>query len=161
MGGHLLRYPWSAILDWAWYWNFDSGLKRAESDIISDIGINFYPISDIQRFIDQHSGWEVRRWPVKIKDLGSKPADVKNIFWISDIGMATDVDIRTLPISEWQFAVRHIFFRYRNDGCRCRISPILLRKINVDAHLWVYLVVYSRLLEDLPPVISVHIKHSA
>jgi hypothetical protein len=25
----------------------DIGLKRAESDIISDIGINFYPISDI------------------------------------------------------------------------------------------------------------------
>ena len=28
------------------------GLKRAEYDIISDIGINFYPISDIQNFID-------------------------------------------------------------------------------------------------------------
>jgi hypothetical protein len=26
----------------------DIGLKRAESDIISDIGINFYPISDIR-----------------------------------------------------------------------------------------------------------------
>jgi hypothetical protein len=36
----------------------DIGLKRAESDIISDIGINFYLISniDIQKFIDQHNG---------------------------------------------------------------------------------------------------------
>jgi hypothetical protein len=37
----------------------DIGLKREESDIISDIGINFYPISDIsdiQKFINQHSG---------------------------------------------------------------------------------------------------------
>ncbi len=34
----------------------DIGLKRAESDIISDIGINFYLISDIQKFINQHSG---------------------------------------------------------------------------------------------------------
>jgi hypothetical protein len=34
----------------------DIGLKRAESDIISDFGINFYPISDMHMFIDQCSG---------------------------------------------------------------------------------------------------------
>ncbi len=27
----------------------DIGLKRAESDIVSDIGMNFYPISDIRQ----------------------------------------------------------------------------------------------------------------
>ncbi len=33
IGGHFLRYPWSAILDWAWYWNFwyqteESGVRH-------------------------------------------------------------------------------------------------------------------------------------
>ncbi len=32
--------------------------------------------------------------------LGSNPTDVINIFWISDIGMGSDIDIGTLPISE-------------------------------------------------------------
>ncbi len=45
--GHLVRYPWSAISDWAWYRNFQYRTERAESNIISDIGIKFYPISDI------------------------------------------------------------------------------------------------------------------
>ncbi len=48
IGGHLVRYPWSAISDWAWYRNFRYRTERAESDIISDIGIDFYPISDIR-----------------------------------------------------------------------------------------------------------------
>ncbi len=48
IGGHLVRYPWSAISDWAWYRNFWYRTERAESDIISDIGIKFYPISDIR-----------------------------------------------------------------------------------------------------------------
>ncbi len=48
IGGHLVRYPWSAISDWAWYRNFRYRIERAESDIISDIGINFYPISYIR-----------------------------------------------------------------------------------------------------------------
>jgi hypothetical protein len=39
--------------------------------------------------------------------------------------MDLDVDIGTLPISEWKFSVRHIFFRYRNNKCRCRISRTL------------------------------------
>jgi hypothetical protein len=50
--------------------------------------------------------------------------------------MDSDVDIGTLPILEWQFSVRHIFFRYRNNRCRCRMSDITDIKIDVDAHLW-------------------------
>ncbi len=46
-GGHLVRYPWSVLSDWAWYRNFQYRTERAESDIISDIGIKFYPICDI------------------------------------------------------------------------------------------------------------------
>ncbi len=49
--------------------------------------------------------------------------------------MDSDVDIGTLPIPEWQFSVRHIFFRYRNNRCRCRMSDIADIKIDVDAHL--------------------------
>ncbi len=47
-------------------------LKRAESDIISDIGINFYPLSniDIPLFTNQHSGWVVMCSLVKSRGVG-------------------------------------------------------------------------------------------
>ncbi len=45
IGGHLLLYPWSAISDWAWYQSFRYRTEKSGSDIIPDIGINFYPIS--------------------------------------------------------------------------------------------------------------------
>ncbi len=45
IGGHLVRYPWSAISDWACYWTPQYWAERAES---SDIGIKFYLISNIQ-----------------------------------------------------------------------------------------------------------------
>jgi hypothetical protein len=38
--------------------------------------------------------------PMKTCALGLNPADVKKNFGISDIGMDSDVDIGTLPISE-------------------------------------------------------------
>ncbi len=41
--------------------------------------------------------------------------------------MDSDVDIR-------QFSVRHIFFRYRNNRCRCRMSDIADIEIDVGAH---------------------------
>ncbi len=50
--------------------------------------------------------------------------------------MDSDDNIGTLPTSEWQFSVRHIFFLYRNDRCRCWISDIANIKIDVDAHPW-------------------------
>jgi hypothetical protein len=60
-----------------------------------------------------------------------------NIFFssMSDIGMNSDVDIRTLPISELRFSVQHICLRYRNNRCRCRMSDIADIEIHVDAHL--------------------------
>ncbi len=42
----------------------DIGLKRAESDIISDIGINFYAISDIR-----HPKLNTREQWLKAKEL--------------------------------------------------------------------------------------------
>jgi hypothetical protein len=56
-----------------------------------------YPISDIRNLIQKNSG---PCSPVKKRILGSNPADVTTIFWISDIGIESDVDIGTLPISE-------------------------------------------------------------
>jgi hypothetical protein len=98
---------------WApWYRTEES---RARHYI--DIGTNFYPISLTLNSIGQHSGWEVRHSPTTTRVFCSNPADVINSFWISD---------RTqMPISEWKFSVRHIFFRYRNNICRCLISPTL------------------------------------
>jgi hypothetical protein len=53
--------------------------------------------------------------------------------------METNVDIETLPISEWKDLVRHILFRYRNKRCRCRMSDIANIKADVGAHLWYFL----------------------
>ncbi len=50
--------------------------------------------------------------------------------------MDSDVDIGTLPISEWQFTVRHICLPYRNNRCRCRMPDFASIKIDVDAHLF-------------------------
>jgi hypothetical protein len=55
---------------------------------------------------------------------------------MSDIGMDIDVDIGTLPISEWLFLVRRICLRIRNNRCRCRMSDIADFKIDVDAHVY-------------------------
>ncbi len=56
---------------------------------------------------------------------------------MSDIGMDSDVDIRTLPISEWQFSVRHILpdIGITDVDVGCRISDIADIKIDVNVHL--------------------------
>jgi hypothetical protein len=132
IGGHLLRYPWSAILDWAWYRNFQ--YQTEESGVWHYIGYRNKRLSDI-RYPTSNNSY-ISTVAKKISVLGSNPADVINIFWILDIGMDSDVDIGTLPISAWQFSVRHIFFWYRNNRCRCRMSDIADIEVDVDAHLW-------------------------
>ncbi len=126
MGGHLLRYPWSAISDWAWYRTFQ--YRTEERGVRHYIGYRNklfrYPISDILYSIDQHNGREVRRAPVITRVLGSNPVVMRNIYWISDIGIDSDIDNGILPVSEWQFSVRHTFFRYPNNRCRCRCPPM-------------------------------------
>jgi hypothetical protein len=48
IGGHLLNFRDQRYRTELDIGTSEIGLKRAESDIISDIGTNFYPISDIQ-----------------------------------------------------------------------------------------------------------------
>jgi hypothetical protein len=48
--------------------------------------------------------------------------------------MEVDVDIGTIPISEWKDLVRQFLFRYRNKKCQCRMLDIAI-KAYVDAHL--------------------------
>jgi hypothetical protein len=52
---------------------------------------------------------------------------VRKIVWriillgsFGDIRMEADVDIGTLPISEFKDLVRYFLFRYRKKRCRCR-----------------------------------------
>ncbi len=55
---------------------------------------------------------------------------------LADIGMEVDVDIGTIPISEWKDLVWHFLFRYQNKRYQCRMSDIADIKADVDAHLW-------------------------
>ncbi len=101
----------------------DIGLKRAESDIISDIGRNFYPISDIRHPKIHKSAQWLRK---QVSWVG-----ILLMWWI----------FFGYRISEWtQMAISEPF-RYRNDSFQsdifssdigttdvdvgCRISPKL------------------------------------
>ncbi len=137
IGGHLVRYPWSAISDWAWYQT-----ERAESDIISDIRIMFYPISDIR-----HLGLNMPSQQLSVIALAyhSKGRGFESVRWHNFFLWCR--------ISEWTLMSISEHFRYQNDvfqsdifvsdigignRCRCRMSDIADIEIDVDAHLCIY-----------------------
>ncbi len=59
--------------------------------------------------------------------------------------MEADVAIGTLPISECEDLVRHIWFLYQNKRCRCQMSDIADMKSDVDAHLWFFYKTFFKL----------------
>ncbi len=119
--------------------------------VISDIGLSLIselPISDWESAVRHYIGYRnkvlsniiyptshstqtvtVAQWySARLPIQGAWVRICKmNYFFssMSDIGMSSNVDIGTLPISEWRFSVRHFCLRYRNNRCRCRISPTL------------------------------------
>jgi hypothetical protein len=99
IGGHLVRYLWSAISDWAWYRNFRYRTERAESDIISDIGIKFYPISDIRH--PYHSS-SVLKPSLTVTRVAGSNLQGEMFFFQCRIS-----ELTLMSISE--------HFRYRND----------------------------------------------
>jgi hypothetical protein len=73
---------YSDIRDQRYRTELDIGLKRVESDIVSDIGINLCPICDV-RHPDIHRSAQWLRGKVLAsyyKGLSSNQAEVKNIF---------------------------------------------------------------------------------
>ncbi len=130
IGGHLVRYPWSAIPDWAWYRNFRYWTETAKSDIISDIRIKFYPICDIRHPLstDSHSSLVLKRSRFILRGESSNALG----------GVIFFLQCR---ISEWTLMSISKHFRYRNDVFQfdifvsdigitdvdvgCRISPTL------------------------------------
>ncbi len=120
--------------------------ERAESDIISYIGINIYTISDIR-----HPNLNRQAHQLSVIALanhfkgGRFESTGCNIFFFN-VGYRNELwcrsqntsDIVTFPISEWRFSVWHICLRHRNNGCWCRMSDIANIKNDVDAHLWCF-----------------------
>jgi hypothetical protein len=113
------------ISDWAWYRNFRCRTEESGVRHYIDIGIKFYSISDIQHpnILKLEQWLRSKVFACVNKGLGFESCGCDEYFL--DIGLYSNVDIETIPISEWQFSVRHIFFWYRNNRCRCRISPTL------------------------------------
>ncbi len=136
IGWDFVWYPWSAIPDWVWYRILWYRTEESESEIISDIGINFCPIFDIQNPTVHRLAQWLRGIALahENKKLELDPKVQQNIL-ILEIGMDSDVNIGTLQISGWQFSVWHIFFRYQNNRCWCQMSDIANIQICVDAHL--------------------------
>ncbi len=66
--------------------------------------------------------------------------------------MNSDVDIGTLPISEWPFSVWHICLQYRNNRCRCRMLDNADIQIDVDA----YLLIADRAKVGPPKKLTIH-----
>ncbi len=126
IGGHLVRYPWSAISDWDWHRNFRYRTEGVEFDIISDIGIKFYPISDIRHPISH-------KLSVIALAHQSKGRGFEFAGWIIFFLQCRISECALMSISE--------HFRYRNDvfpsgifvsdigitdvDVGCRISPTL------------------------------------
>jgi hypothetical protein len=73
---------------------------------------------------------------------------------MSDIGL--DSVVETLPISEWQFSVRHICLRYQNNRCQCRMSDIADIKIDVDAYLWLFMYI---IVSDVLIIVNISWSH--
>ncbi len=51
--------------------------------------------------------------------------------------MNSDIDIGTLPISEWRFSVRQICLRCLNNRCRCQILQTL-RLMSMPTYEYIY-----------------------
>jgi hypothetical protein len=136
IGGHLVRYPWSAISDWAWYRNYRYRTERAESDIISDIGWSFirYPISDIPLTTDSHSSLKLYPSLTKLRVAGSNLQGEMFFFIFNvgyrnellcryrntfDIGMTFFSPTYLSPISEYQMSMSDVGYRLHWDRCRC------------------------------------------
>jgi hypothetical protein len=110
----------------------DIGLKKAESDIQSDIGINFFPISYIRH-----------------------PNIYKSAQWLRGKALAREkkgLEFRASGCENIGYR-NGLRCRYRNDSfqnnifssdigimyrCRCQMSDIADIKIYVDAHLCIY-----------------------
>ncbi len=102
------------------------GLKRAESDIISDIGINFYPISNVRH----PNSIKLAQW-LRSKAFACVNKSLRIVSYWCD---------KYFWISEWTQMSMSELFRYRNDNFQsdifssdigitddvgCRISPTL------------------------------------
>jgi hypothetical protein len=121
--------------------------------VISDIGLSLIselPISDWESGVRHYIGYRNKvlsdiwyptshstqtvtvaqcyRAPLPTQGAWVRTCRMNYVFSsMSDIGTSSDVDNRTLPISEWRFSVRHFCLQYRINRCRCRcrISPTL------------------------------------
>ncbi len=99
----------------------DIGLKRSESDIISDIGISFYPISEIRHPLIYSPAQRLRSKALACenKGLGFESCRCDNIrfgYWIP----------------EWtQMSISELF-RYRNDSVQSNIFSSDIGITDVD-----------------------------
>jgi hypothetical protein len=109
--GHLVRYPWSAISDWAWYRNFRYRTERVESNILSNnrnkcVSYIGYPTS-LRNRQSQKLSVIVLAYCSKVR--GFESAGRNN--FVSSMSR----------ISEWTRMSISEHFRYRNDVFQCDI----------------------------------------
>jgi hypothetical protein len=112
IGGHSVRYPWSAISDWAWYRNVR--YQTDERRVRYYIGYRNKPLSDIQyptsTFVNPRSA-VVSCQIFVMKDVGLKPerkmvcqiillGSLRNDLSILDIGIS-DIDLVRYRNGSW------------------------------------------------------------
>jgi hypothetical protein len=121
IGGHLVRYPWSMISDWTCYRNLRYWTERKESNIISDIGINFYPISNI---------------PINMENIKAERYCTRVQFQGARVGIQLMlqffITIHKCWISEWTLVSISEHFRYRNDSFQSDIFVSYIGITDVD-----------------------------
>jgi hypothetical protein len=143
IGGHLVRYPWSAISDWAWYRNFRYRTERVEPDIKSDIRIKFYPILKIRHTcIQLVTVAQCYRARAPIQGSWLRICMVKNFFL-------------QCRISDWALMSISEHFRNQNDVFQSNIfvSDIGITDVNVGCRI-------SPTMRSMSmPTYDVYVKH--
>ncbi len=120
IGGHSVRYPWSAISDWAWYRNVR--YRTEEHRVRHYIGYRNNLFSDIRyptsMFVNLYSE-VVSCLVLFMKVVGSKPK--RTIMGQNNLlEMIINFRYRNIrywfsPISEWKLMSISELFRYRNE----------------------------------------------
>ncbi len=122
IGGHLLRYPWSAISDWAWYRNFR--YRTEESGVRHYIGYRNKLLSDIRHPKIHKSAQWLRKQVSLVRIL---------LMWLIFIGYRNGLGCRYHRNDSYQSDIFSSDIGITDVDIGCRISPII--EVDVDAHL--------------------------
>jgi hypothetical protein len=135
IGGHSVRYPWSAISDWAWYRNVR--YRSEERRVRHYVGYRNKLLSDFWHPTSKCANPRsavVRRQILDMKSVGLKPVWKIVFIWDWFVNFRyRNIRYWFSPISEWKLMSISELFRCRNERIYSDIfcSDIGIRDVDV------------------------------